>query len=370
MDLNQFLDLVPKSKSKSDKFMAVNFGCRVNSSELNQLSQLLVDQGFSPCPVKGRVGEGFVPSVILVNTCSITTKGEFESLAKVRHLNTTYPNATVLVTGCADPKRIEGLEKVHFFNNDIKEKVIAKYESEYSPAIEDKFSRTHRYLLRVQAGCSQFCSFCIVPYRRPHLWSLTIDKAIQAVNSALQNGYKEVIITGVNLEQYGPGLSNLVEALLEKTSIPLISFGSVAVNCIDDKFIKLVSSYSSRVSTFLHIPIQSGSTKILKLMKRPYNKEKLIDTFNKLKDISSPLSSKRGSRGDLFFGTDVIVGFPGETEQDFQDTYDLCKMVGFTKIHTFRYSPRDKTLGKFYYHKNHKLTKTVLHRRSLLIRSL
>lgn len=354
MNLEKLLSLIESIKDGNRTLLSVNFGCRVNSAELNQLSQILINFGFSPSTIDDR------PSIILINTCSITQKGEFESLQKVRHLHDQYPDAIVLVTGCANPTRISKLKNVYFFDNKIKETIIDKFDTDYSPKIGDKFSHTHRYLLRVQSGCTQFCSFCTVPYRRLYLWSLPIEKAVNTVNKAIANGYKEIIITGVNLDQYQFGFSNLVEALLTKTEIPLISFGSIPVNCIDNKFITLVSSFQNRVSSFLHIPIQSGSDKILKLMNRPYNKEKIIQVFKnlKLKIKNCPL------------GTDIIVGFPSETDDDFQQTYDLCQSIGFSKIHTFRYSPRDNTLAKIYSKKYPKLPQKIINDRSHIVRSL
>lgn len=362
MNLEKLLSLIESIKDENKSFLAVNFGCRVNSAELNQLSQILVNLGFVAATP---------PSIIIINTCSITQKGEFESLQKVRHLHDQYPQTIVLVTGCANPARISQLKNVYFFDNKIKEAIIEKHDTDYSPKIGDKFSHTHRYLLRVQSGCTQFCSFCTVPYRRQYLWSLPIEKAVSFVNSALQNGYKEVIITGVNLDQYQFGFSNLVEALLTQTNTPLISFGSIPVNCVDKKFLDLlqITDHQSRVTNFLHIPIQSGSDKILRLMNRTYDREKIIETFNKLKCISSPLV-KEGTEGRLGFGTDIIVGFPGETDEDFQQTYDLCQQISFSKIHTFRYSPRDNTLAKHCFSRSEKIPQKTLNRRAKTISEL
>lgn len=344
----------------SKTFLAINFGCRVNSAETNQWSQTLINQGFLPSTIDD------LPSIILINTCSITKKGDLESLGKVRSLHKTYPDAKIYVTGCANLEKIKNIPNVFIYQNNQKEDLLKELKSSYTHQIKDKFSHTNRFLLKVQSGCTQFCSYCIVPFRRPYLWSLEIDQAIETVQKAIVDGYQEIIITGVNLDQYQYGFSNLVEALLTKTDIKLISFGSIPVNCIDDKFLSLLSTFNFRLSNFLHIPIQSGSDKILKLMNRPYDSQKIINTFNQLKNIPRPV--KGGVRGGFLFGTDVIVGFPTETNQDFQETLNLCQQIGFSKIHTFKYSSRPNTRAEIIHNTNSKISKETLKSRSQQIR--
>jgi len=338
----------------SKTFLAVNFGCRVNSAETNQWSQTLIDQGFIPSTIDDR------PSIIVINTCSITKKGDLESLGKVRSLNQKYPKAKIYVTGCANLEKLKGLKNILIYSNNQKEKLLKDLNSSYTPEIKDKFSHTNRFLLKVQSGCTQFCSYCIVPFKRPKLWSLKIDKAIETTKKAVEDGYKEIIITGVNLDQYQHNFSNLVEKLLQETAIKLISFGSIPINCIDDKFINLFKKYPNRLSNFLHIPIQSGSDKILKLMNRPYTQKDILEKFNKLKEVSK----------DFKFGTDIIVGFPTETEDDFQETLNLCQKIGFSKIHVFRYSSRPNTRAKIIHDTNPKISKEILKSRSQQIRNL
>ena len=339
-------------------FLAINFGCRVNAAELNQLSQSYLNQGFAPFLEGGL--QGVSPSVIIINTCSVTKKGDIESLSRIRMLSKKYPEAQIIATGCARLEKVKDLPHLTILKNNDKNLL----SSSYTPQIKDKFSNTHRYLLKVQSGCTQMCSYCIVPYRRNSLWSLPIEKAVATVNQSVANGYQEVIITGVNLEQYQPGLSNLLEALLTQTAIPLISFGSVPLNCIDDKFLSLIENSSLRISNFLHIPLQSGSDKILKLMRRPYNKQKIIEIFNKLKKFSLVKGRDGEAERDLSFGTDIIIGFPGETEADFQETLDLCQEIAFTKIHAFKFSPRPGTVARILWSQSEKISPAILKKRS------
>jgi len=332
-------------------FLSLNFGCRVNSAETNLFSQSLIDQGYIPSNDN--------PDIIFVNTCAITKKGEYESISKIKKLQLTYPQAKIIATGCADLSKL----KSHPNTTIVDKENLPDF---YTHKIKDKFSHTNRYLLKVQSGCTQNCSYCVVPSRRTKLWFLPLDKAVESVNQAVDDGYTEIIITGVNLNQYLPGFSNLIEALLQKTKINLISFGSIPINCIDDKFVDLLKTYSLRLSNFLHIPIQSGSDKILKLMNRNYDVQKITKVFNQLKTIP-PLSSKRGLGGDLSFGTDIIVGFPTETDSDFQDTLNLCQSIGFSQIHVFRYSPRPNTPARELFLKSSKIAKETRKTRSKLI---
>lgn len=336
----------------SHTFSAINFGCRVNAAETNQLSQLLVDLGLTP--------DSDRPDVYLVNTCAITKKGEYESISKIRKLVKDDPDVIVLATGCAHLDKIADLPRVYIFDNKTKEDILRQNKGAYSSQVADKFSNTQRYVLRVQSGCTTNCTFCTVPDRRPYLDSLPIADALTSIESAITDGYKEVIITGVNLAQYFPGFSNLVEAILEKTKIELVSFGSVPVLCVDDKFLSLYQKYPQRLSSTLHIPLQSGSDKILKLMHRPYTQKRIQDVIENCK-----LKIK-----NLTLGTDIIVGFPGESEADFEETYHLCQQIGFQKIHTFTYSPRPGTAARELFLSSPKIPRSELLRRSRLMRSL
>ncbi len=326
-----------------------NFGCRVNAAEINLLSQILQNLGLHSNPAN--------PDLVLINTCAITKKGEYESLKKIRQTMQNYPNSLVIATGCANLQKLKFSDKLVILSNPAKESLISSnIACAYSKKIDDKFSRSRRYLLRVQSGCSQFCSYCIVPYKRPFLWSMSLKSAVSTVNSALKSGYREIIITGVNLDQYTPGLSKLVETLLKQTAAPLISFGSIPLNSIDSRLIRLYSQeiYSNRLSHFLHIPIQSASDKILKLMNRPCSRAKIIKTFTRLKSLPVKLT----------FGTDIIVGFPGETQADFDRTLAFCQQIGFKKIHTFRYSPRPGTAARQLFLKSQKLKKEAVKSRA------
>ncbi len=331
-------------------FQIFNLGCRVNAAESNLFAQKLIDKNYQPATTN--------PDLIFINTCSVTKKANTESLGLIRRLQKKYPQAKIIISGCASLKNLKNKKNLKILINLQKETLLKKLHSSYTPQIADKFSHTHRFLLKIQSGCTHFCSYCTVPYTRNYLWSLSIKIALNTVKKAINDGYQEVIITGVNLDQYTPGLSNLLEKILTETDIKLISFGSIPVNCIDQKFIALLKKYPSRISNFLHIPIQSGSDKILKLMRRPYTRKIILDKFNLLKTFN------------LSFGTDIIVGFPTETETNFLETFNLCQQISFQKIHVFRYSPRPNTAAQKLFTRSPKISKEILKTRSQKIRSL
>jgi threonylcarbamoyladenosine tRNA methylthiotransferase MtaB len=327
--------------NKPKAFAVYNFGCRVNAAETNQYSQTLINQGCVPNSQN--------PDIIFVNTCAVTKKGEYESLSKIKKLLIDYPQSQIVVTGCANLSKLPPSKNIKIINKN-------NLPPSYTHQIKDKFSHTDRYLLKIQSGCTQFCTYCIVPFKRKSLWSLPIDTAVNTVNQAIKDGYQEIIITGVNIDQYQYGLSDLILSLLKNTTIPLISFGSIPINCLNDHFLKLIKNYPSRVSRFLHIPIQSGSGKILKLMHRPYTKKDILEKFRNLKlDIRN-----------LSFGTDIIVGFPTESNTDFQETLDLCRSIGFSKIHVFKFSPRPNTIARKLFLNSPKISKETLKSRSQL----
>ncbi len=339
-------------KSKPKTFTAINFGCRTNAAETNQLSQILLDHGFKPNKDS--------PGLILVNTCAITKKGEKESLQKIRSLKRNFPNSTVITTGCADLSSFEKEKNILVLKNKDKKKILKESGGDYQPQIKDKFSASKKYILKIQSGCNQYCTYCIVPYRRDKLWSLPIKKAIKDTKKAINNGYTHLIITGVNLELYEPGLDKLLKNLLQKTTIQEISYGSIPVNSITKDFLDLYKTYSKRLSSTIHIPIQSGSDKILKLMNRPYTRKQTEETIeNCIKKIPN-----------LKLQTDIIVGFLGEKEKDFKDTLSLLKKYPFQKIHTFRFSMRPQTAAEKLFEKYSLPTPQESKERSQVLRSI
>ena len=351
MKTNKLIDTCKRIENKN--FMSFFFGCRVNAAESNQLSQIIINQAFKPLDTHSPQ----IPGLIIINTCSITQKGENESLRKIRSVAKQFPQAKIIITGCANIDNIKPSKNIIFLSNPQKREILKNFTKAYTHKVGDRLSLSDKYLLNVQTGCNHFCAYCIVPYKRQDLWCLPIKQAVDQTNQAFSLGFKQLIITGINLNLYTPGFTNLIKAILTQINIPKISFGSIPLNCINQKFLKLLKKYPDRFINFLHIPLQSCSDKTLKNMNRPYTQKQILDMFSKLKKIKN-----------LKLGTDIIVGFPGETDDDFQQSYNICKQIAFTKIHTFKYSPRPGTAAIKL--KLDKIDNTTKKSRSQQIRSL
>lgn len=197
-----------------------------------------------------------------------------------------------------------------------------------------KYTQANRALVRIQSGCQQFCSYCLVPYVRGPMINRPAKEVVEKVKQLVKQGMKEIILTGVNLSYWQEGrleLPGLVKKILRNTKIERVRFGSVNLACFDNNFISLFKN--PRVCRHVHLPIQSGSDKTLKKMKRPYQ----------LVDVKRVVKRLRKIRG-MSVTTDVMVGFPGETRKDFEESLKNIEMIGFGKLHVFAYSKRPGTL--------------------------
>ena len=198
-----------------------------------------------------------------------------------------------------------------------------------------KFENHTRAFVKIQDGCNAFCSYCIIPYARGRVRSKNPNAVIKEVTNLVNDGYKEIVLTGIHTGRYGIDINTTLEELLEELvkipNIYRIRLSSIEINEITPRIIKLLKE-NKVMAKHLHIPLQSGSNKILKLMNRRYSKEEFINMTEKLKEIE-----------DISLTTDLIVGFPGETEEEFNETMNTLSNIGFTKIHTFPYSKRKGT---------------------------
>ena len=195
-----------------------------------------------------------------------------------------------------------------------------------------------RAFVKIEDGCNNFCSYCIIPYVRGRVRSKNIDKVIHEVDNLLLNGHKEIVLTGIHIGQYGKDINlklyNLLTELLKNNKLKCLRLSSIEVVEIDDDIINLIKN-NNKMASHMHIPLQSGCDKILKLMNRRYNKKEYKLIIDKI----------RQARENISITTDVIVGFPMETDEDFKETYNFCKEMKFTKIHVFPYSDREGTVA-------------------------
>lgn len=304
--------------------------------------------------------------IVIINTCAVTDKAEREARQLIYKIKRENEKAILVATGCAvtnwqKNKSWKNLALDLAVNNKeksqlaklVKERFFAQRKGLPLRQLADrndiphKFDQSGRRLIKIQDGCSRFCTYCIVPYLRGLPKSEKISYLLKQINSLPTNIY-EVILTAVNTEAFGKhtqeNFLDLIKKILEKTSIKRLSFGSIHPWSIDQEFVHFYqkevekrNNLANRLVDFFHIPIQSGSDKILSLMKRGYQKTEILGKLKALKKINP----------DLFIGTDIIVGFLGETDEEFQKTYEFLKNLPVDKIHAFPFSLKKGTAANF-----------------------
>ena len=328
----------------------ITLGCKVNSYETDAISDLFVKRGAMIVDLK----EEF--DACIINTCSVTNQATAKSRKLIRSAIKSNPNAIIAVIGCYSqmaPKEVESIDGVDIILGNIdkasvvdliykkvKEKqLINKVENilnyrHFENLSPISFSKT-RAFLKIEDGCNNFCSYCIIPFTRGPIRSKPYKDVINEINKIVDNGYKEVVLTGIHTGKYndnGIDFTTLIKLILNETMIERLRISSIELNELTDEFIEIMKN-DLRLARHLHIPLQAGSNHILKLMNRHYLREEFIDKVKKIQQIDPTIS----------ITTDIIVGFPEETDNDFNDTLELCKEVGFAKIHAFPFSLRKGT---------------------------
>ena len=330
-------------------------GCKVNQYETEKIRQALEQAGFTTVPFNTPA------DIYLVNTCSVTAVADSKSRSAIRRALKLNPSAVVFVTGCyaeLEPDFIRNALGInHIISNLDKEtaaqKIIAQFNTDSSVqsivcATEKPVPQLRirtRAVVKVQDGCDQFCSYCIIPHARSIKSSRCIADVEQEIRSLATFGYKEVVLTGIRLGSYESDdsqvdgskyhaqkkLPDLITAVAEIDGIERIRLSSIEPWEVDEALLEAMKS--AKVCRHLHIPLQSGDDEVLKLMNRPYTAEQYRQTVDAV----------RSQIPDIGITTDVIVGFPGESERAFGNTCALIEDIGFSRIHVFRYSPRERT---------------------------
>jgi len=332
------------------KIAAVHtLGCKVNFTETSMLAKQFQENGLSLASI-----DDFA-DIYVINTCSVTENANVKCDRLVRKIKRINPDAFVVVTGCYAQLKSEELSKNDYIdlvvgsNDKLRIPEIINNRAEL-PVITSKIESVDtfnlsystgdrvRSFVKVQDGCDYNCTFCTIPLARGKSRSSSIGEVVDLVNSLDQKGYKEVVLSGINLGDFGSGTDDncykLLKSIEELTSIPRIRISSIEPNLLTDEIIGLISE-SDRFMPHLHIPLQSGSDRILKLMSRKYNSRFYS---NKIKKIKSKIPN-------IAIGIDVIVGFPSETDDDFNETYKLLSNLEVSYLHVFTYSERENTTG-------------------------
>lgn len=326
------------------KFHVVNLGCKVNRVESDDFAATLLSQG-------AQAVDAAAADLIIVNTCTVTGEAEKKTRKAVRQALRSNDRARVLVTGCAaaiDPETYTAMgERVQVVPKLAVHAMLAS-DADLESHGRDRWGAGVEHVhvgeefptrvgVKVQDGCNNACTYCIVHVARGRAWSRPAEEIVEEVRRTAEAGAREIVLTGINLGSYsydGMGLADLLRLLLDATDEGVrFRVSSIEPRDVDDDLIALMAAAQGRICRHLHLPLQSGSTKVLREMARPYRAEQFKDLVDRLYDAMPMLS----------LSTDVIVGFPGETEEDYRATEDMARACRFSKMHIFRYSKREGT---------------------------
>lgn len=323
-----------------------SLGCKVNIYESELVTNILKNNNYTVVDFEDKA------DIYIINTCSVTNESDKKSRKMINRAKKNNPAAIIIVMGCYSQVDAEDIDVDIVLGNKDKSKIVEIIE-EYIKTKQKKkiiydltkvdfekmeitnFDSHTRAFVKIQDGCNAFCSYCIIPYVRGRVRSKDPEDVIKEVTTLVEKGYKEIVLTGIHTGRYGTDINTTLEELLNKlVNIPniyRIRLSSIEINEITPGIKELLKE-NKVMAKHLHIPLQSGSNKILKLMNRRYNKEEFLSMVDNLRDIP-----------DISLTTDLIVGFPNEGEEEFNETIDTLKKIGFTKIHTFPYSKRKGT---------------------------
>lgn len=325
-------------------------GCKLNFAETSTIGKILSDRGFHT----SRAGE--IPDIVVVNTCSVTELADKKGRQLIRRLVKKYPEALMVVTGCY--AQLKGNEIAEIPGVDIvlgsEQKLeIAQYIDEWRDKREQSVVITPhnmirrfgascsrgdrtRYFLKVQDGCDYYCSYCTIPIARGRSRSGSIESMVEQARQVAAEGGKEIIITGVNIGDFGKGTDHnffdLVKALDEVDGIERYRISSIEPNLLTDEIIEWVAQ-SRRFMPHFHIPLQSGCDEVLKIMRRHYDTALYASKIEKIRSIIP----------DAFIGVDLIVGMRGETPEFFEQSLQFCRSIDVSRLHVFPYSERPGT---------------------------
>lgn len=334
-----------------------SLGCKVNSYEAESMEQLLKQAGYTIVPFD----ENITADIYIINTCSVTNIADRKSRQMLHKSKKINPDAIVVAAGCyvnADTKKaaednavdivlgnnckiniVESLENYYKDKNNSEMVVDFKEKQEYEELKLDEVSTHTRAYIKIQDGCNQFCSYCIIPYTRGRIRSRDIDEIEEEVTKLVSKGFKEVVLTGIHLTSYGVdnNKGSLLEVIMRLDKIEglqRIRLGSLEPRVITEEFAKTLSS-SKKICPHFHLSLQSGCDTVLKRMNRKYTTQEYYDKCCILrKYFNNPAIT-----------TDVIVGFPQETEEEFEATKVFLEKVHFYEMHIFKYSRRKGTVA-------------------------
>ena len=336
------------------KVAFITLGCKVNQYETNSMIQKFIQKGYEIVEATEKA------DIYIVNTCTVTNMSDRKSRQMLRRVKEQNHKAIVVACGCyvqVAKEEVEKIEEIDLVlgNNEKKEivEMIEKYEkeNEKQSKIEDvmqqkeyvelgkiTYTEKTRAVIKVQDGCDRFCSYCIIPYARGRVRSREPEKVITEIKKIAQQGIKEVVITGIHIASYGKDfkkdykLIDLLEEINQVNGIQRIRLGSIEPLLITEEFVERLSKLE-KICHHFHLSLQSGCDATLKRMNRRYSIQEFQEIVERLRSVYQ----------DAILTTDIIVGFPQESEEEFKETYAFLKKIKFYKMHVFKYSPRKGT---------------------------
>ncbi len=332
------------------KTCVYTLGCKVNTYESEYIMLKLIEAGYD---VVNNLDE--TADVYIINTCTVTNTADIKSRKIIHRIKRNNPNACIVVLGCYAEDHPDDFDDVNIYiGNKDKSKIIElldEYFTNKEPirrvgldkeSFEDMFitdfKNRCRAFVKVQDGCENFCSYCIIPYVRGKCRSKDLDTVVREVTTLVNKGFKEIVLTGIHTGHYGVDLNTtfagLLKALIKIDGLKRLRISSIEVTELNSDVLEVIKN-SNIIVDHLHIPLQAGSDKVLKLMNRKYD----------LKYFEAKLKEIREIRPDISITTDIIVGFPKESEEDFLETIANARKFGFSKIHVFPYSDRKGTVA-------------------------
>ena len=333
------------------KFYIYTLGCKVNTYESNVIRDKLLDNNYKEISDKNDVAD-----IYIINTCTVTNTAHQKSLKIIRQAINKNHNAIIIVIGCDSQvnadiiKKIDGVSIV--LGNKNKSHIldyIEKYQKNKKQIVDiydltnqefecmklNNFNKT-RAFVKIQDGCENFCSYCIIPYTRGNVRSKNIEDVLEEINTLVKENHKEIVLTGIHTGHYGSdknyNFAYLLKEIEKIKGLERVRISSIEINEITEEVLDVIKN-SNIIVDHIHIPMQSGCDKTLKEMNRKYDIEFFINKINQIRKI----------RPNISITTDIIVGFPNETEEDFAKTVENIKKIKFSKIHVFPFSLRKGT---------------------------
>ena len=327
-------------------------GCKVNQYETNAMMQKMIEAGYEVVDFETKA------DIYIINTCTVTNMADKKSRQMLRRVKEINPEAILVAVGCYAQVAKEKLEQIPEIDlilginekNDIVKYVEQASKNTYVSDVlhqtefldfgDVTYTEKTRAVIKVQDGCNQFCSYCIIPYARGRIRSRKPESVIKEITDVAKEGIKEVVITGIHIASYGKDfnteyrLIDLLEEIQKVDGIQRIRLGSLEPTLITEEFVTRLKKLS-KICDHFHLSLQSGCDETLKRMNRKY-------TTNQFRNVVELL---RNAYPEVHLTTDVIVGFPGETEEEFNKTYEFLKEIKFYKMHVFKYSPRSGTVA-------------------------